>query len=133
MSSSHKTRRGTAIVETEQGILLVKNGSGTILLPGGRAENHESRFEAAIRELREETGLLAFCALSLFEYASRSNDHRVVWILASGEPRPFDDAVALDYCRQDAIADSNMLLQQQEKFSLASGSISKNIKHCLQR
>ncbi|MBE1426961.1 8-oxo-dGTP pyrophosphatase MutT (NUDIX family) [Desulfomicrobium macestii] len=98
-----KNRRGTAIVETDHGILLVETRKGMILLPGGGAKKREPRFEAAVRELREETGLLAFSALSLFEHISYSNAHRVVWIVASGEPRPYDDAVALHYCTPETV------------------------------
>ena len=100
---SQKKRRGTVIIEMLQGILLVQSRSGVMLLPGGQAEPGESRFAAAIRELHEETGLDAFCALSLFEYESNSNAHRVVWVRASGIPKPLDDAVALAYCTQNTI------------------------------
>jgi 8-oxo-dGTP pyrophosphatase MutT (NUDIX family) len=126
--SSLKNRRGTAIVETDQGILLVETKNRMILLPGGGAKKRESRFEAAIRELREETGVLAFCALSLFEHISYSNAHRVVWIVASGKPQPHDDAVALHYCTPDTLVNFksaspatreilNLFWEYQKKYS----------------
>mgnify|MGYP001595728927 CR=1 FL=1 len=39
---AHLRRRGTAIVETEKGI-LVAAGRGKFLLPGGNAKRSESR------------------------------------------------------------------------------------------
>jgi ADP-ribose pyrophosphatase YjhB (NUDIX family) len=50
-------RRGTAIVDTPQGILVCSGKRKVFLLPGGGAEKWESRKKAAIRELKEETGL----------------------------------------------------------------------------
>ena len=51
----HKRRRGTAIVDTPKGIVVVSVGGRTYYLPGGGARRGESRESAAIRELREET------------------------------------------------------------------------------
>jgi len=53
-----KRRRGTAIVDTSRGILVVSHGNRTFYLPGGGAEKGESQKNAAIRELKEETGLV---------------------------------------------------------------------------
>ena len=53
-----KRRRGTAIVETEHGVLLTAMSKGGFLLPGGGTNHNETRFRAAIRELEEETGLV---------------------------------------------------------------------------
>jgi hypothetical protein len=50
-------RRGTAIVDTKQGILVTAGRNKVFLLPGGGANQNESRTQAALRELREETGL----------------------------------------------------------------------------
>jgi 8-oxo-dGTP pyrophosphatase MutT (NUDIX family) len=103
MNHKKGRRRGTAIVETECGILLVEDTKGMILLPGGQANRTESRFEAAIRELREETGLVAVCALRLFDFDSYTNRHRVVWIKAYGTPVARDDARALHYCTSETL------------------------------
>jgi len=39
-----KRRRGTAIIETDKGILLTAMSRGDFLLPGGGADKGESRF-----------------------------------------------------------------------------------------
>ncbi|MFD4022337.1 NUDIX domain-containing protein [Streptomyces sp. NPDC058576] len=48
-----------AILLSEQGILLGRHRRGTLELPGGSVEAGESFEEAIIRELAEETGLVA--------------------------------------------------------------------------
>ncbi|MFH1211764.1 MAG: NUDIX domain-containing protein [Candidatus Woesearchaeota archaeon] len=83
-----KQRRGTAIVEMPEGILLAAMRNGKFLLPGGRAEKGESRFRAAIRELEEETGLVACYAKTIFQHESHSQRHLVVLIKAHGTPKP---------------------------------------------
>ncbi len=49
-------RRGTAIVETNKGILLTSGKGRVFILPGGGARRSESRLRAALRDLEEETG-----------------------------------------------------------------------------
>ena len=61
-------RRGTAIVQTPKGILVVAGKRKMFLLPGGGAHPTESRQRAAIRELEEETGLQATSCKYLFPY-----------------------------------------------------------------
>lgn len=82
-----KRPRGTAIVETPQGIVLVAGKSGLFLLPGGRVEASESFAEAALRELREETGLHAVSARFLFDYESSAILHKVFYVVAEGRPQ----------------------------------------------
>ena len=52
-----KRRRGTAIIETPKGILVVSHNDKTYNLPGGGVETGENQKQATIRELKEETTL----------------------------------------------------------------------------
>jgi 8-oxo-dGTP diphosphatase len=102
-------RRGTAIVDTKQGILVTAGRKKVFLLPGGKAEQNESRTSAAIRELREETGLQAIHTKFLFRYAggiSKSyghgyfRDHHTVCLIeAKGTARPDHEIKYVDYYR----------------------------------
>ena len=92
-----RTRRGTAIIETEQGILLNAMAKDSFLLPGGGANFGESRMCAAVRELHEETGLQAYNAMFLFSFQSRKNDHKVFWVQAVGAPRPMNEIERIGY------------------------------------
>ena len=100
-------RRGTAIVETDKGILVTAGRSKVFLLPGGGADRHESRTQAAMRELREETGLKPLHAKFLFRHLGRvlkshghgyfQDHHTVVLIEAIGNPRPSHEIKYVDY------------------------------------
>lgn len=92
-----KRRRGTAIVETPEGILVVSRNNRTFYLPGGGAESGESRRDAAIRELKEETGLQAVKCLFLFEYPSFTNDHKVFLIETVGVAEPENEIKYIDF------------------------------------
>jgi len=96
-----KRRRGTAILETEKGILLTAMSSGTFLLPGGGANKGESRFRAAIRELEEETGLMANYAKIIFRHESHNHEHTVVLVKAKGTPKPKQEVKYIDYYNPD--------------------------------
>jgi 8-oxo-dGTP diphosphatase len=84
-------RRGTAIVVNKEGIqsgiLVAAMRNKLFLLPGGGANKGESRRKAAIRELKEETGLRAYSTKYLFSIKT-SMDHKVFLIKAKGHPRP---------------------------------------------
>lgn len=91
-------RRGTAIVETPRGILLASGKRKIFLLPGGGAEKWESRRKAAIRELKEETGLKAISWKFLFYHNGFVHNshgggnfrdmHKVFLIKSVGNPKP---------------------------------------------
>ncbi|MDD3083977.1 MAG: NUDIX domain-containing protein, partial [Candidatus ainarchaeum sp.] len=91
-----KRKRGTAIIETEKGILLTAIKK-QYLLPGGGPKKGESRFQAAIRETKEETGLEPYYAKILFQYESKSNLHTVVLIKAKGKARPKSEVSKIKY------------------------------------
>jgi 8-oxo-dGTP diphosphatase len=87
-------RRGTAIVDTPGGILVVAGRRRRFMLPGGGALKGESRRDAAVRELKEETGLTAKTSEYLFSYDDPKTDrwvrslHKVFLIEAEGVPSP---------------------------------------------
>ncbi len=97
-------RRGTAIIETKKGILIAANRSKVFLLPGGAASRKESRMQAAIREVKEETGLEPYFAMALFRLEGRTHSfkhitdfHTVYYIKAKGEARPTQEIKYLDW------------------------------------
>ncbi len=91
-------RKGSAIIDTNKGILVVSGRSKRFMLPGGGAEKWESRKRASIRELQEETGLRTKEIKYLFEYLGEKwhnfsgkevrNATKVFLIQAEGEPKP---------------------------------------------
>ena len=93
-----KRLRATVIVSSPQGILLTETHSGLILLPGGGIERRELAIAAAVRELHEETGLVAEAVQFVCETQSHSNIHHVFEVRAfTGTPSALSDAKALCY------------------------------------
>jgi 8-oxo-dGTP diphosphatase len=100
----HRRRRGTAIVETERGILVTASRSKKFMLPGGGANKRETRTIAAMRELLEETGLQPYYAKYLFhhkgkvhKYGHYRDHHTVCLIKARGIPHPHHEIRYIEY------------------------------------
>ena len=97
-----KRRRGTAIVEYEQGVLVVTMNGKAYLTPGGGANRNESRMQAAIREIKEETGLAPYFSMALFRYSgpkrkTHQNVHTVYYIKTNGVPKPSKEITRIAY------------------------------------
>lgn len=98
-------RRGTAIIETDEGILVAAGKGKIFLLPGGNAKMYESRRRAAIRELKEETTLEAYSDKYLFSHVEPKHQryrasHKVFLIKAHGTPKlNHHDVSHIDYWR----------------------------------
>lgn len=107
MPRVRRRRRGTAIVETERGILVVAGKDRIFLLPGGEAKKHETRMQATMRELGEETGLQPQSAKFLFHHEGRVHkshghgyfrDHHTVCLVeARGTARPHREIEYVEY------------------------------------
>jgi 8-oxo-dGTP diphosphatase len=69
--------RSTVIVDSPKGILVVSYDGARFYLPGGGVEVNEHSKAAAIRELKEETGLQATDCKYLFSYSTDSTMHIV--------------------------------------------------------
>jgi 8-oxo-dGTP diphosphatase len=92
-----KRRRGSVIVDTLRGILVVSHENRNFCLPGGGAEKGESYKAAAIRELKEETSLETVVCRFLFEYQSFNANHKVFLIEACGVAKPSNEIKYIDY------------------------------------
>lgn len=112
MPRVRRRRRGTAIVETERGILVVAERSGIFLLPGGEARKHETRMQAAMRELGEETGLQPYSVKFLFHHIGRvhkshghgyfRDHHTVCLVKARGTAGPHHEIEYVEYYKTDS-------------------------------
>lgn len=102
-----KRRRGTAIVDTSRGILVVSHDNRTFYLPGGGAEKGENQKIAAIREIKEETSLETVACRFLFEYESFNDNHKVFLIETSGVAKPSSEIKYIDYFNGSNLKVSN--------------------------
>ncbi len=84
-----KRVRGTALVFRNGRVLLVRDrGQDAFSLPGGRRNKGEALQTTAVRELREELGLIAEEAERIYrcDYESANNFHNVTLIEIRGTP-----------------------------------------------
>ncbi|QYZ79662.1 NUDIX domain-containing protein [Methanofollis formosanus] len=93
MPSAYGRRRGTAIIETEKGILVVAQSHRAYLLPGGGARPDELQIQSAIRELREETGLYPIEVKYLFKHMAA----KIFLMKVKGTPRPRNEIIRIAY------------------------------------
>jgi 8-oxo-dGTP diphosphatase len=91
-------RKGVALVETDKGVLVVRErGNRDFSLPGGGADRRETRRDASMRELKEETGMKPLSAEFLCDYKGNpftghggeriQNDVKVFVVKAEGTPK----------------------------------------------
>ena len=87
--------RATVICDQDRHILLVRKPSSRWNLPGGKVESGETRADAAVRELQEETGLDADEVLYLMELQYGGTRHHVyeASVLNINQVRPQNEIV----------------------------------------
>jgi len=105
-------RRGCAIVDTPNGILVVAGRNKRFMLPGGGAQKGESRKKATIRELYEEAGLKTKDIHYLFRSVGHKwhtksgksvrNDSKVFLVKAYGHARPRNEIKYLAFWKPDS-------------------------------
>lgn len=103
-------KKGVALVDTPKGILIVAGRRKIYALPGGGADKGESRKQASMRELEEETGLKSKSAKYLFSYHGRKwrtksgravkNHAKVFLVNAYGHAKPHHEIKHIEYYKQ---------------------------------
>ena len=77
--------RATCIVTRDDKLLLVSDSQSIFMLPGGGVDPGETLRSAAIRELREETGLVAACMKYLHVVETSKNRCHIFVVEVKGE------------------------------------------------
>lgn len=107
MSKGEAPISAVGIVCVREGeVLLIRRGNapmrGRWAIPGGRVEPGETPAEAALRELREETGVTAALLGVIEDFATGPyliTEFAARWI--AGEPRSGDDALEARFVALD--------------------------------
>ncbi|SAK49204.1 NUDIX hydrolase [Caballeronia pedi] len=81
-------RRATVICERDGRVLLVARARGRWAFPGGRAKTGEDLADAAVRELKEETGLEAVQVRYAFQFRGFQTRHIVFLVDVDPEAQP---------------------------------------------
>ncbi len=114
-------------------VLLIKRGTaprkGEWSIPGGRIEAGESEQDAALRELFEETGIMAALETKVatidanFEgFNYRLHDYAARWI--SGEPKFGDDAADARFVPKEELDSLGMWQKTRNVIETARESLS---------
>lgn len=104
--ASSPRQRATAIVVRGERVLLVRDRDRTsFALPGGGIESGELAISAMVRELHEETTLVASSVSYLFQHGGKYNNHHVFRIHAEGEVNVDGDPTVEEFCWWDSAQD----------------------------
>jgi 8-oxo-dGTP diphosphatase len=112
----------SAVVVDDERLLMVRRGrgpaAGTWAVPGGKVEHGELLAEAAVRELREETGIDGLCGpligtVELIDDDDETADHLVILgfevsLLEAVDPVPGGDAVEAAWVPLSDVAERNL-------------------------
>lgn len=127
------------IVEKDSRVLLIQRKNppfkGLFALPGGMVEVGETVENAALRELKEETGVAAELKGILGVYSDPKRDPRghvvpVVFVAThkKGEPKGGDDAAAASWFHEDELDEHDLafdhwkILQDYFKWKKSGGT-----------
>ncbi|WP_397448166.1 NUDIX hydrolase [Pseudomonas sp. NA-150] len=103
--------RATVICRKDDRILYVRKPKSKWTLPGGKIEIGETPFEAAVRELEEETGLLAddLIFLARFEMGDTTHFVFITSVPDRGKPLPANEIAACTWrpCKRFRDMDSS--------------------------